>query len=129
MSELFIFILKLVALLGLIIIEDYVLWRLSVCRRREVSLPSLTLPSDEFLNQQSNPNAYDTTDKQTINKNIIAEELDNRTNEPEDENNDCYANNTQTYEQYRLFIGLRHIPYLSKAYSSLIIKRVATKCK
>jgi hypothetical protein len=119
---------SLASIVILIIFEDYILWKLWLIRYNSFLLAT-TPPSNEPLNPNSPCNSNYQTNKQSINKELATEKLNSRADKPKGKDNYRYANKTQYYEPYRFSVGFRHIPYLAKAYRSLIIQRLTTKCK
>ena len=112
----------------LIFIEDYILWRLYLIRYNSILLAT-TPPTNEQLNSDSAYNSNRQSNKQSINKEMATKELNGRADNPKDKDNYRYANKRQYYEPYRFSVGFRHIPYLAKAYRSLIIQRLKSRCQ
>jgi hypothetical protein len=116
-------VLFLLSIMILVVIEDYILWRLWLIRYNSILLTT-TPPINKQLNYDSASNPNYQSDKQSVNKEIIAEELNSRANKPPNKCDYRYGDKKQYYEPYRFFIGFRHISFLFRAYIALIIGRL-----
>ena len=118
MSEDILLGIKLITCIALLAVDDWLIWRLY---RRRFTLS----PLSKSLNAQSEAYPYRDSNENPINKAVVIKELNSRTKQPSSQKD----TNAKEANQYCFPDGYLHTPFLVKAYSLFIIKRLTTKSK
>jgi hypothetical protein len=121
MNEWIRFTLTLIGIAVCVLAEDYICWRLWVIRRSLFIAP----PSYESLNTECPDYANSQANKQPVDEAMVIKKLNGRPDKPKHEG----KNRNPNEEKYSLLSGFRHIPFLFREYSDVIIRRRSTKCK
>lgn len=109
-----VFVLKIIALISLFWLEDFILWNLYF--------------ASFYQNQKGDghqDNSYKKADQQSIEKTMVgfAQILDSRANEPEDKSEYSKASDNKN-RNYYILGGIIHLPSLVEYYLSGLYRRV-----